>query len=141
MAESEDDTDFDDVDGIVDPLAGLRDEEEDFNTRFSLRPADNGRRNTPAEPLDLDASFAEDDENAAPLSPLQSKPQGRRRVLPGESGDDGAGRGAGSGAAGSTLFERMANLSRGAKVDDEDEDDDAAPALNIPRFLNRQNNQ
>ncbi|MEZ5709590.1 MAG: cell division protein FtsZ [Blastomonas sp.] len=47
-------------------------------------------------------------------------------------------------ASGGTLFERMSNLSRGvSKADDEDEDDgeeDAAP-LNIPRFLGRQNNQ
>jgi cell division protein FtsZ len=44
---------------------------------------------------------------------------------------------------GATLFERMANLSRGgrsASDDDEDEDDDG-PSLSIPRFLGRQNNQ
>jgi cell division protein FtsZ len=36
----------------------------------------------------------------------------------------------------------MANLSRGSRTDDEDEDeDDNGPALNIPRFLGRQNNQ
>jgi cell division protein FtsZ len=41
-------------------------------------------------------------------------------------------------AGGSTLFERMANLSRGNR----DEDDaDEGSALNIPRFLGRQNNQ
>jgi cell division protein FtsZ len=45
-------------------------------------------------------------------------------------------------SSGSTLFERMANLSRGnrapaAPADDEDE----GGALNIPRFLGRQNNQ
>ncbi len=46
---------------------------------------------------------------------------------------------AGSGA---TLFERMANLSRGGRTasDDEDEDDDG-PSISIPRFLGRQNNQ
>ena len=43
---------------------------------------------------------------------------------------------------GATLFERMANLSRGGgrPADDEDEDDDG-PAISIPRFLGRQNNQ
>ena len=48
---------------------------------------------------------------------------------------------------GSTLFERMANLSRGGSAptpaagsEDEDEDDDNG-AVNIPRFLGRQNNQ
>ncbi len=39
---------------------------------------------------------------------------------------------------GSTLFERMANLSRGSR--DEEPTDDGS-ALNIPRFLGRQNNQ
>jgi len=52
---------------------------------------------------------------------------------------------AGGSTGGSTLFERMANLSRGAaKGDDggEDGDDDASgPSLSIPRFLGRQNNQ
>ena len=41
---------------------------------------------------------------------------------------------------GGTLFERMANLSRGGtrpEADDDDNDD----GLNIPRFLNRQNNK
>ncbi len=44
--------------------------------------------------------------------------------------------------AGATLFERMANLSRGGarSSDDEDEDDDG-PSISIPRFLGRQNNQ
>ncbi|MCX7864933.1 MAG: cell division protein FtsZ, partial [Novosphingobium sp.] len=47
-----------------------------------------------------------------------------------------------SSIAGSTLFERMANLSRGAKAaHDRNEDDDEGSSLNIPRFLNRQNNQ
>ncbi len=43
---------------------------------------------------------------------------------------------------GATLFERMANLSRGGRTasDDEDEDDDG-PSISIPRFLGRQNNQ
>ena len=43
---------------------------------------------------------------------------------------------------GATLFERMANLSRGGSraADEEDEDDDG-PSISIPRFLGRQNNQ
>ena len=45
-------------------------------------------------------------------------------------------------ASGATLFERMANLSRGGRSssDDEDENDDG-PSISIPRFLGRQNNQ
>ncbi len=47
---------------------------------------------------------------------------------------------AGSGA---TLFERMANLSRGGRssADDDDDDNDDGPSISIPRFLGRQNNQ
>ncbi len=46
-------------------------------------------------------------------------------------------------AGGSTLFERMANLSRGGGAPgiDGGEDPEDANALNIPRFLGRQNNQ
>jgi len=46
-------------------------------------------------------------------------------------------------ATGSTLFERMANLSRGGGAPNGDPGDDAddGSALNIPRFLGRQNNQ
>ncbi|MXO72804.1 cell division protein FtsZ [Alteraurantiacibacter buctensis] len=47
--------------------------------------------------------------------------------------------------AGSTLFERMANLSRGsassADEPGDDDDDDSGSAMRIPRFLGRQNNQ
>lgn len=44
---------------------------------------------------------------------------------------------------GATLFERMANLSRGGRARDEEEDDDDSdgPSISIPRFLGRQNNQ
>jgi cell division protein FtsZ len=43
---------------------------------------------------------------------------------------------------GNTLFERMANLSRGAaREEDGDDGDDDGGSLNIPRFLGRQNNQ
>ena len=45
---------------------------------------------------------------------------------------------------GATLFERMANLSRGGRsADDDDGDDDGGdgPSISIPRFLGRQNNQ
>ncbi|MCP9222540.1 cell division protein FtsZ [Erythrobacter sp. LQ02-29] len=48
---------------------------------------------------------------------------------------------------GGTLFERMANLSRGSgdskasRADADGDDDDSDGSLNIPRFLGRQNNQ
>ena len=65
-------------------------------------------------------------------------------------GDAGAGSDAPAKAAprvggGATLFERMANLSRGGRSadDDDDGDDDGGdgPSISIPRFLGRQNNQ
>jgi cell division protein FtsZ len=46
-----------------------------------------------------------------------------------------------SAATGSTLFERMANLSRGNRNPAPQGDEDDGAALNIPRFLGRQNNQ
>ncbi|AWW74008.1 cell division protein FtsZ [Erythrobacter sp. KY5] len=122
----------DDVDEIVDPLAGLRGAEEDDQDDL-LDSADRlAEENRPVQP-----SF-------------------------GRSGDGGGSGGSGGGgpAGGSTLFERMANLSRSSGSDDDpddeedegedmsgdasdggDEDGDDAPALSIPRFLGRQNNQ
>jgi len=45
-------------------------------------------------------------------------------------------------ATGSTLFERMTNLSRGAKpAREEQADEDESGSISIPRFLGRQNNQ
>jgi cell division protein FtsZ len=77
-------------------------------------------------------------ESPEPLSPLLPK---KRRGL--VSGGEGGGPALG---AGSTLFERMANLSRGgprgeAEEEEEGEEEDDGSALNIPRFLGRQNNQ
>ena len=47
-------------------------------------------------------------------------------------------------SGGGTLFERMSNLTRGGSRSEEDdggEDDKSSDPLDIPRFLNRQNNQ
>ena len=46
-------------------------------------------------------------------------------------------------AAGGTLFERMSNIARGAPKAqiDEDEPEYKRDPIDIPRFLNRQNNQ
>jgi cell division protein FtsZ len=113
-----------------------------------------GEANPPDELL-LDASRLAEQDSPSPM------PMGRRRGLVSSpdagggfgGGGGGAGGGAGGGGggggasgAGSTLFERMANLSRGAgKDEDEDEDegddDGGGPSLSIPRFLGRQNNQ
>ncbi|WP_284124664.1 cell division protein FtsZ [Parerythrobacter aestuarii] len=92
--------------------------------------------------LDADR-LAERDEPVE--EPAQQATGGRRRGLVA-----GGGGGEGGDSGGSTLFERMANLSRGSsspkdeaepEEDGDDDDDDDGSALNIPRFLGRQNNQ
>ena len=157
----------DDVDGIVDPLAGLRNEEPE-----EYQPAPQGYGAEPAEeePSDEDlwlsdggaeeepqgagASGGQDellldaDRLAAQDEPVRPMLGGGRRrgLVTGDGG--GAGGAGGGGGAGSTLFERMANLSRGgskASDDEEEEGDDdgdsGSASLSIPRFLGRQNNQ
>jgi cell division protein FtsZ len=148
----------DDVDGIVDPLAGLRGSEETPQYGFGA-PATPAAE--PAEDaLELDDGYADyqdaadegpaqddllasADRLAAEDRPVEAKLGGRRRaLLGGAAGDGGSGGSGGGSGAGSTLFERMANLSRSTARDDDDDDgDDDGPALSIPRFLGRQNNQ
>ncbi len=173
----------DDVDDIVDPLAGMRDESNDpyaVEGATLADPADDsGFGAGTDEPgfgsggdddtLDLsdsldgednsdgsDSLLSDADQLAEEDEPIQAKLGGRRRgLLGGGDGDAGAGASAGDGSdsatpekadggGGSTLFERMANLSRGSEKDDEDEDDvdeGDSSSLSIPRFLGRQNNQ
>ena len=155
----------DDVDEIVDPLAGLRSgEEASFGSPSGADAAGSGVAD---HALDLGTEYAAysdiaDEAHAAdgPVQddllasadrlaeenrPVEAKLGGnRRRGLLGGAGDEGGAGGVGGGAAGagSTLFERMANLSRSTARDDEDDDGgDDGPALSIPRFLGRQNNQ
>ena len=192
--EDEAEEDDGDVDGIVDPLAGLRQDTPEPYESASEEPAetvgdapDDGAEPVAEEaeeddwsdvpddafadekPLDLTAEAdasegsgdgaeegrsedgpAEQDElllNADKLAeedePLQVR-TGKRRGL--VSGGEGGEAGGGGGGAGSTLFERMANLSRGShstesEEEEDEDDDDSGSALNIPRFLGRQNNQ
>ncbi|MBV7259329.1 cell division protein FtsZ [Erythrobacter crassostreae] len=174
----------DDVDGIVDPLAGLRDVEEE---PYDLASAEDAELADPADDshygvadddgfaseegtLDLtgelsegegteagDDVLADADRLADEDKPVEARLGGGRRrgLLGGASGGEAADGGAEAGSSsdgaasggGSTLFERMANLSRSgsddgdSESDDEDKDGDDAPALSIPRFLGRQNNQ
>jgi cell division protein FtsZ len=162
------DEDYDeDVEGIVDPLAGLRndnpqgygeddegpsaeDEEDDWGDPLQNRPAkqpldlggmaESGGEEPGAEPRAAqDELLLDADRLAEQDSPLQSK-AGRRRGLVSGGG------GGGASSAGSTLFERMANLSRGAssaddETDEDDEEGESSASLSIPRFLGRQNNQ
>jgi len=106
-----------------------------------------------------DDVLADADRLAEEDKPVEARLGGGRRrgILGGGAGAEGdaadgdagggSGGGGGGSSGGSTLFERMANLSRSGSdegTDGEDEDDDEdgdAPALSIPRFLGRQNNQ
>ncbi|MDP5104106.1 MAG: cell division protein FtsZ [Erythrobacter sp.] len=161
----------DDVDGIVDPLAGLRSADDDglgytapaagaaadSEDKGAFEGADEGGdaldlgpeytayTDAPDEP-EADGDPLQDDllagadRLAAENRPVEARMGGnRRRGLLGGEGSDG---GDGGPNAGSTLFERMANLSRSTARDEDDDDGgDDGPALSIPRFLGRQNNQ
>jgi len=156
--------DYDDVDEIVDPLAGLRNdapaeygsgaERTTYGDEDWGKPA--GANEGEDAPLDLaaeappsgaggqDELLLDADRLAEQDEPVRAQlGGGRRRSLVG--GGEGGGGGAAP-SAGSTLFERMANLSRGgAKASEDEEEDDedggGSASLSIPRFLGRQNNQ
>jgi cell division protein FtsZ len=136
----------DDVDGIVDPLAGLRspdddlpgiDEEEDEDTLdLTGDYAEYEEQEAPAvPPAEQDDLLSSADRLAAEDRPVTARLGGRRRSILG--GDDQGPSG------GSTLFERMANLSRSTGREDDEEEDEGedGPALSIPRFLDRNRNQ
>ncbi|GEN99126.1 hypothetical protein NSE01_09590 [Novosphingobium sediminis] len=101
----------------------------------------------PAEdPLDLTLDLSDAQEAAPPagepgelalgLGDAEPIPPRFGRAQPDPSGD------VPRSPPGSTLFERMANLSRGGgRVGEDDADPEDGSALNIPRFLGRQNNQ
>lgn len=155
--------------GIVDPLAGLRDDEGEYvgdasgiggATRFGQRDVGGyGEPEDEDEPLDLSNDMTEPatpaGEGASDASAEYVPPapgEGRRRqILGGGSGGGGTGGGGDTGSGGSpvggnTLFERMASLSRGGSASDdndeeEDDNDEGGSSLSIPRFLGRQNNQ
>jgi cell division protein FtsZ len=158
----------DDVEEIVDPLAGLRGVDDDGFGLGGMQSAPDQPGHGGATSAEFDdtgdksddyadgrgaaASFggsqqndllADADRLSAEDRPVEAELGGGRRR--GLVGGGGAGGGAGAAGVGTTLFERMANLSRSSssESDEEDEDDDGdgGPSLSIPRFLNRQNNQ
>ncbi|NVD45881.1 cell division protein FtsZ [Qipengyuania atrilutea] len=167
--DDEDEEDYEDVDGIVDPLAGLRNDDEDDFDSSQLGDAARDKEHANVgegggfgsddddDTLDLTDPVSHDDggsrgygnrqdsfslDDEQPESPLRSKPARRGGSEGGMGGSGGGAPAGGASAGGSTLFERMANLSRGSASDDDDDDDDEnGSALNIPRFLGRQNNQ
>lgn len=132
--------DGDDVDEIIDPLAGLRGAEDEDIPSLDDAVED--------DTLDLGSEYQEsppETKTSIQWTTVDSSGGGGSADTDGSSGGGGAGEGGGAGG-GATLFERMANLSRSSASDDEEDDeeddgDDDAPALSIPRFLGRQNNQ
>jgi cell division protein FtsZ len=89
-------------------------------------------RSTKQDELDLKANAAE-----AAMTPPR-----RRPIVPEPAPTAPAAPASRPATTGSTLFERMSNLSRGVKpTPTDDGDDDEGGSISIPRFLGRQNNQ
>jgi cell division protein FtsZ len=94
--------------------------------------------------LDVDLSSDEagdgDDELLLGVDDVLTSPVGAPPIAPPQD-DDEVAQPAASG--GGTLFERMSNIARGAPKAqiDEDESGYRREPIDIPRFLNRQNNQ
>jgi cell division protein FtsZ len=86
------------------------------------------------EPFDLTLDLSEEPAPAPGLPRF-----GRASVAPADATEPPAP--ARPAAGNSTLFERMANLSRGSRPAEEEPTDEDGKSLNIPRFLGRQNNQ
>ncbi len=94
----------------------------------------------PAEPLDLDQGAGED-ELLLGNDDILTSPVGTPPIKPPVADEEDAGRPKVARDTG-TLFERMSNIARGAaKVEDEPTPTIRREPLDIPRFLNRQNNQ
>jgi cell division protein FtsZ len=73
----------------------------------------------------------------AEATETEAEPEGRRRWLVSETSGEPERPAPRVAQTGGTLFERMSNIARGAAKADQDGSD----PLDIPRFLNRQNNQ
>jgi cell division protein FtsZ len=94
---------------------------------------------TAEEPLEITAEDG-DEELLLGADDILTTPVGAPPIAPPADEDETAAPAAG---AGGTLFERMSNIARGAPKAqiDEDEPDYKREPIDIPRFLNRQNNQ
>jgi len=94
------------------------------------------------EALDIEAAVAEDDDDELLLGSddILTSPVGAPPIAPPDDEDEAA---QPTSSGGGTLFERMSNIARGApkaQIDEEDSSFRREP-IDIPRFLNRQNNQ
>ena len=111
-------------------------------------PSQSGARQM-RQPLDLSGADAQaargraqDELDLKAQAEAAAPPARRRTFAPEASAPAPAAPAPRPASTGSTLFERMSNLSRGAKPSAPDEsDDDDSGSISIPRFLGRQNNQ
>jgi cell division protein FtsZ len=92
------------------------------------------------EALDLTDGVESDDELVLDADDILTTPVGAPPIAPPEDEDAGDQAAA---AAGGTLFERMSNIARGAPKAQigEEANEYRRDSIEIPRFLNRQNNQ
>ena len=91
--------------------------------------------------LGTDETIAEDDELVLGGDDVLTSPVGAPPIEPPEDSETAAG--PAPTTSGGTLFERMSTIARGAakaQIDEDDQDYGSEP-IDIPRFLNRQNNQ
>jgi len=108
-------------------------------TSVAVEPAEAAEEETSEPTAEADA----DDELLLGADDILTAPVGSAPIAPPEDEDEIEAPAGGGG----TLFERMSNIARGAPKAQLDEDeDDAEPGfrsepIDIPRFLNRQNNQ
>ena len=103
-------------------------------------PSEAAREETPVEA----ATDEGDEELLLGADDILTSPVGPTPIAPPQDEDDAE---APAASGGGTLFERMSNIARGApKAQLDTDEDDAKPGfkrdpIDIPRFLNRQNNQ
>ena len=144
-----------------DPEAASEYGEEDWNSGEETEDGEALELSEPEAPGNAAAAAAGQDElllDASRLAeqdePIQSPLVSRRRSILGSGGGENAEEpapaptqrraGPTPPAAGSTLFERMANLSRAnapSASEEDEEEEEGGSSLRIPRFLGRQNNQ
>jgi cell division protein FtsZ len=112
-------------------------------TAVQAGPAKVDLQMTEEAPIEATVEVEGDDELLLGADDILTSPVGAPPIAPPEDEDEIEAPAAGGGG---TLFERMSNIARGAPKALDDDEADAEPGfrrepIDIPRFLNRQNNQ
>jgi cell division protein FtsZ len=104
------------------------------------QPMESAETDEEAPEIENTAETAEDDELVLGADDILTTPVGAPPIAPPEDEDEAE---APAASGGGTLFERMSNIARGAPKAQigEDEIETHRDPIDIPRFLNRQNNQ